>query len=553
MTADPSHAAGQTAQVDEALDVLVNQFADPLSFVRELVQNSIDAGSVEIDVYCEWKAGSGQSGTAIIHVDDFGHGMDRTIIETKLTRLFSSDKEGDLTKIGKFGIGFVSVFAIRPDAVCLDTGRGGESWRVLFRRDRSYALIRLPDPIEGTKIQVIKQMTESEYQDLALRLRSALRFHCKHVEVELRFDGQPINEAFDLPDALVKVYQKNDLAEIVIGMLPDGHVATGEYYNRGLTLLQQRSDVPQIGFKIQSNYLEHTLSRDNIVHDENYERIVALRDQLLHGPLFVQLVQKLDALLNQAAEPAQVLPYQAGVAALLERGCTGVTEVRHCIVARSVDGATISLPALSAVAAIGKLVTADAVTPLVEGLRAEGGIACFTWQTPLIAAIYQAQTAAERSWIQAPSDPEPKTFVIERRFVRPLPFVTDDGRLQERLAALRVSAQQLLKIGSEKTAAVAFAQLGYEGSSVRGKISVVVPGQALATSPLSPWHGGLDGTLVVDAEHPQLQALLPLCDQEPELAAYALLKLVLLGQMTAERDSVLLAAAMEARWQRTKS
>ena len=41
----------------------------------------------------------------------------REIIETKLTRLFSSQKDGDRTKIGKFGIGFVSVFAIGPDVV----------------------------------------------------------------------------------------------------------------------------------------------------------------------------------------------------------------------------------------------------------------------------------------------------------------------------------------------------------------------------------------------------------------------------------------------------
>lgn len=96
-------------------------------------------------------------------------------------------------------------------------------------------------------------------------------------------------------------------------------------------------------------------------------------------------------------------------------------------------------------------------------------------------------------------------------------------------------------------------QLDYEGSSVRGQLSIVVPGAALATSPLARGGPGLDGTLVVDAGHAQLQPLLPLCDREPELAAYALLKLVLLGNMTADRDSALLAGAMEARWQRTKS
>ena len=50
-------ASPDNEYVDDALELLVNQFADPLSFVRELVQNSIDAGSEEIDVSCEFTPG----------------------------------------------------------------------------------------------------------------------------------------------------------------------------------------------------------------------------------------------------------------------------------------------------------------------------------------------------------------------------------------------------------------------------------------------------------------------------------------------------------------
>ena len=135
-------AANESDYVDDALELLVNQFADPLSFVRELVQNSIDAGSAEVEVSCSLQPDAGgEHGTMVIRVDDFGDGMDRAIIDNRLTRLFASDKEDDLTKIGKFGIGFVSVFALQPDAVCLDTGRLGESWRVLFRKDRTFTRI----------------------------------------------------------------------------------------------------------------------------------------------------------------------------------------------------------------------------------------------------------------------------------------------------------------------------------------------------------------------------------------------------------------------------
>ena len=118
--------------VRDALDELVNQFADPMSFLRELIQNAIDAGSEEIEVDVEFEPGKDGDGVTIVRVDDFGEGMTREIVEKRLTRLFSSAKDGDMTKIGKFGIGFVSVFAIEPEAVCVDTAREGEAWRVLF-------------------------------------------------------------------------------------------------------------------------------------------------------------------------------------------------------------------------------------------------------------------------------------------------------------------------------------------------------------------------------------------------------------------------------------
>jgi len=552
---DQRGAPRAASQDEDALEVLVNQFADPMSFVRELVQNAIDAGSVEIDVSCEWKPATEDAGAAVIHIDDFGHGMDRTIIETKLTRLFSSDKEGDLTKIGKFGIGFVSVFAVQPDAVCLDTGRGGENWRVLFRRDRSFSLIRLPEPVEGTKIQVIKRMRASEFQALALRVRRALHFHCKHVDVALRFDGEPITEAFDLPQALIKVRETTDLAEIVIGIMPRDTLAIGGFYNRGLTLLESASEVEVAGiaFKIQSSYLEHTLSRDNIVQDENYARIMVQREALLRGPLMNALMDKLSALLSSGADADQLLPYQSALATLVSKGCTAPAGAEGCVVARSVQGGLVTLRALSAVATVGRLVYASQATPLAEGLAADGGVVLCDFQAPLVEAVYRS--LAVRSLEDASSDAEypREVFALEERFVRPLPFHTDDHRLRARLDALRSAALKLLRIGGEKTTGVAIEQLDYDGSSVRGQLSIVVPGAALATSPLVHGGLGLDGTLVVDAGHAQLQPLLPLCDREPELAAYALLKLVLLGKMTAERDSALLAGAMEARWQRTKS
>ena len=73
--------------------------------MRELIQNSLDAGAARINVRMAWS-----DGELRIEVDDDGEGMDRATIEGYLLTLFRSTKEEDLTKIGKFGVGFVSVF-----------------------------------------------------------------------------------------------------------------------------------------------------------------------------------------------------------------------------------------------------------------------------------------------------------------------------------------------------------------------------------------------------------------------------------------------------------
>jgi HSP90 family molecular chaperone len=117
---------------------LVGQFSDPYAFYRELIQNAIDAGSNRVDVTVEFVPGPpGTPGLAIAAVEDDGAGMDEQIIDNYLLVLFRSTKEDDLTKIGKFGVGFLSVFALKPDLVRVSTARNMESWRLDFPDWRS--------------------------------------------------------------------------------------------------------------------------------------------------------------------------------------------------------------------------------------------------------------------------------------------------------------------------------------------------------------------------------------------------------------------------------
>jgi hypothetical protein len=287
MASDPNIAI----EAGDTLDNLVDQFADPYAFLRELVQNSIDAGSTRVDVEFEYTPNKdNHKGVFVLHINDTGEGMNREIIDSKLTRLFSSSKEDDYTKIGKFGIGFVSVFALKPKAVFVDTGRDGEYWRIYFKEDRTFDRLVLQRPVEGTQIKWIKELTAEENRSFRSETLKTLKLWCKHAEAEIYLDGELINEPFELQHPLAVLH---DSQGTTISAAPtfDERPFFG-FYNRGLTLAEGREQlVPGVQFKIRSRYLEHTLTRDNVIKDKNYDKAMAILREAVDSKLRPHLIR----------------------------------------------------------------------------------------------------------------------------------------------------------------------------------------------------------------------------------------------------------------------
>lgn len=293
-------------QTDSVLQELINQFSDPMAFLRELIQNAIDAGSQEVFVRTEYV-----DGVFKIFVEDFGEGMTRDIIENKLTRLFSSTKEDDLTQIGRFGIGFVSVFAIEPELVVLDTGRAGEYWRVLFHPNRSYELIRLQHPVEGTQIQLLKRVDAKAAKEMEARVREVTKAWCRHVAVPIYFDSEDIRDPFDVP-SLVKVTYEEEGTRLVAGYDADEYSPAAGFYNRGLTLSEAPSKIPFVTFKIDSRYLEHTLTRDQILEDKHFHKVQAILRDVEKKQLPAQLFARLEAFARAPdRSPQEIKDYQS--------------------------------------------------------------------------------------------------------------------------------------------------------------------------------------------------------------------------------------------------
>lgn len=255
-----------------ALDMLVRQFSQPLACLRELVQNAIDAGSNLIEVTL---ARDPELKCLKLSVADTGEGMTEQIIQTQLTRLFSSSKENDLTKVGKFGIGFVSVFSLEPDAVVVDTGREGQSWRVLFDAQRKFDLIALPHSVEGTTVSLCIAENRYKIPNLLQDIEKTLAFWCRHCKAEIRVNGKSIKQPFELEET-VQVYYEEPGTRLVVAATTSKNEFFG-YYNQGLTLLEGAgSPIPQLTFKLDSRYFEHTLTRDNIIRDADYEKGMTL-------------------------------------------------------------------------------------------------------------------------------------------------------------------------------------------------------------------------------------------------------------------------------------
>lgn len=513
--------------VQEALAGLVHQFSDPMACFRELIQNAVDANSTEIDV----RFGH-EDGRLVIDVDDFGDGMDRRIIDSKLTRLFSSSKDDDRTKIGRFGIGFVSVFALQPEVIRIDTSRAGEHWRVIFRPDRSFTRVARDEPVDGTKIRIYRTATVEEARAFAARAREAIRFWCRHVPIEIRVDGRPIGEPFAAPGPCAVATTVGD-ARIAASYSPDEASFVG-YYNRGLTLLEEReSRFPGVHLKVWSPELEHTMTRDNVLRDAGYERVMRSAAELIAGPLRARLRQVLVERVPRCHVPGDATEHLLrALAGLRARGRLTRDELRAKIL-RCCDGSLTDLESAARAARRAALFFAADRTRTGDLLAARGDLVLAA--APGSAALEAitlvggaAPREVERAWCSTTLLPDHE---------RPAGW----PRLAEALARLAgVGGVELGRVDDPRTPAAGRAGLA---QPERGGLAPVAE---LGDLDRGRW-------LVLNAAHPAIAGALALAASEPELAAMKAMKCFLLaGQaLTLARAGELTAAAMEMRWQRT--
>ncbi len=294
---------------------IIGQFADRFAFLRELVQNAIDAGSPSIEVRLEHDA---RGGVMKATVRDQGEGMSREVVEHQLLVLFRSMKEKDESKIGKFGIGFASVLAPRPSVVVVQTARAGKRLTLHLHPDLTYELFDAGAATKaGTAVTLELPMGQTEAADFAKRSRDALERWCQHAVVPIHFAAEVaeaglslaarIDRPLALDGALLEVRGEADDGKLVVavGLGPEGSDGEGRFYNHGLMLHQsERPLLGQIWFKIQDSRLGHTLSREDVRRDASYDKAMAFAKRLIDERLVARARQELE-LAAEEAEPAR--------------------------------------------------------------------------------------------------------------------------------------------------------------------------------------------------------------------------------------------------------
>lgn len=570
---------------------LVTQFSSALDCFRELVQNSIDAGSPQVEIWMEFERGEGHQGVISIHVDDFGEGMDEQIIDNQLTKLFASTKENDLTKIGKFGIGFVSVFALRPQGVLVHTGRAGEYWEVFFHEDRSFSKTQLDMPVEGTQITIFLQGDYHRYRELVGGVRDTLRHWCSHSETEVSFEDRSpvdggfgeleiINEEFEVPgECMTRVMHQG--TEIVLSYTRKPLYG---FYNRGLTLayseigenvlFERTKRFGHIAFKIKSRYLEHTLSRETVMRDENYEKAMVLLDAAASQELLGGLVTRIEEVVGRERWGHEdVTEYTMLMGFLIREQLESLLALEERLIFRFVDGRPSNLRRLLEIwERDGRLLVADSRTKLTDELRAQKipvvfGRAPGFWSSAPGAADmshicrifaryahhHLSKTLVERTrglvgWLfdgvmsgsqkldvrlkESMNAPE-QVYVPVILDAKPAPL---EQALVDAAGELLVGAQT----GFRRMA------LGELGSAPTSQPLFVVARKLSPLMALPPEGASSKKNLevVVNRDHPQFRVLARLYERDPQMAAYCLAKDLLLDEdRMLERDIALMKLA----------
>lgn len=506
------------------LERLVGQFASPYDFLRELVQNAMDAGSdlVEVELHVHPGDHSAEVIFELVVVDG-GAGMDEEIIDGELTRLFGTSKTDDRTMAGGFGIGFVSVFAWEPERVLVQTGRQGDAWELLFHEDRRFEKRRVQMPVEGTTIRLFRRGAPSQRGAIAEAIEDALRRWCRFVPIEVTFDDvetgegpHEIAERFEPEDVAAAATWERGPTRVVLGFGPEPEAVL---LRRGLVLEEGRTadllpvlaeavgpaTAEHLVARVDSPNLRTGLARDGVVRSDARDGLEAeLAPVVLE--LRNALLQRLETVAGRPTWDGDGPDVYSHLHAHLQLELEAVAGLPSRPVLRLATGSAVSLDTLRRRARLGVVAVTDGGPLELRLIALRSGI-----------PVLQGRWAVDGGWMQAMLS----TAGLQ---VRRLEDVVSRAEPRETPPAL-VRLTLALLGDALAPRAVQWGALEEAGGDVLGGVALAPTGVVTGV----PWTSALvrGRTLWLCDQHPVVQRASKTALTRPDIAALGLAAAIL--------------------------
>jgi DNA mismatch repair protein MutL len=284
----------------------------PASVVKELVENSLDAGARSIEVAIE------TGGSRLIQITDDGHGIPPDQLALALSRHATSkistlDDLEALTSMGFRGEALPSIGSVSRLTLTSRTPEGAHAWRI----DCEGAELGAPKPAAhapGTTIEVRdlffntparrkfqrSDKTESGHVDATLKSLALARF-----DVEFRFSNNG-RVSWQLPVATDRAQQEARLAEL----LGSDFLANARYFERTIEGLRLSGWLAAPAFSRSQADMQYTFVNGRMVRDKLLRHAVRLgyQDVLFQArqPAFVLYLDLDPRRVDVNAHPAKL-------------------------------------------------------------------------------------------------------------------------------------------------------------------------------------------------------------------------------------------------------
>lgn len=274
-----------------------NYGQDPWFFLRELAQNSRDAGARTVRVSVNQ---SDREREILTFLDD-GMGMNFDHARQFLFRLYASSKTNEKYSAGMYGIGFWTILRYQPDLIIIESRTGSGAWSIEI--DSGFRIRHISCNLhqKGTRITLIRKSQSPGSEQFASLVKERTIHYCGYLRrndhqaspLPVFFEQDIISRDFQLQMVFGARFKQGP----VEGLVGFDHQPRVILYARGLpvwegTRLDELFHLPpetesesEIGpglapvFLINGNHLDVNISRKTIMENRALEKVKKIAEK----------------------------------------------------------------------------------------------------------------------------------------------------------------------------------------------------------------------------------------------------------------------------------